>query len=586
MIQYARISPREALENMRKLKLLLLGIAIGVVAGFMAFDLAFPSFDPSIWRAYAEATGLHPLTGITSVLWSKLVSAGRDPVFISVLSVGVLMFAVFDCLWRMLAILICPSNENRNWWRLTVPFVAFLGCALTAFSEPVWRMALSGSPTLTTLALFMLACDLFLVPLFTETVVDEFDAPIGLVRPDLFIYVAFLLSGALFVELPIAMALPVLFLVACWKVFPRVRSDRYREHPDDMYVFMRMSFSKLFAVCCWLVGLAGSVCGSGVLKIGLLRYFEEMARAVTGAASPVGWILWIACTLVPLVAVCHLLPVQTAQTGRWTFGRVVLSIVIVDVSLAVVSPLAKADWAFVAKSVVRAPLMQALGAVLAAQSAALVLAMFSYCAFHELDSRRRLGGPAAIVVGLALVLALAVAVSGVRRESAAQVRQAIADAMEETVREAEGLPWVFTDGSADIGVELAARRHRQKIVTRPLVADGPFAVEENAVAQLREWIADDAPELQDSAAQTGFELWKSAGKPAPQASGLLARSSWPDGACERGIAYVKLLNARMTSLVNTGALSRENDPQVAEVFRSILRCMSRMAEARGAGGML
>lgn len=585
MIQYAQFHLKIH-SNMRKLKLLLLGIAIGVVAGFMAFDLAFPSFDPSIWRAYAEATGLHPLTGITSVLWSKLVSAGRDPVFISVLSVGVLMFAVFDCLWRMLAILICPSNENRNWWRLTVPFVAFLGCALTAFSEPVWRMALSGSPTLTTLALFMLACDLFLVPLFTETVVDEFNEPIGVIRQSLFVYLAFLLSGALSVEMPVALVLPVLFAVARRKVFSRVQTDRYREHPDDMYVFMEINFSNLIAGLCWLIGLAGSLVLSGVLKIGLLRYLEELVRAAACAASPAGWVAWTLCTLVPFVAACVLLPRLTARTGRRKAGLVAFLILIAVVSLVVVSPLARSDGSFIPNVVVRAPFMQTLGAVLAAQAVALALAMFSYSAFHELDYSRRLGGPATFVVGLALALAFAVAVLGVRRDSAQWVRQAIVAAMEETVREAEGLSWVFTDGSVDIGVELYARRHHEPVCTRPLVADGPFAADENAVAQLREWIADDAPELQDSAAQTGFDLWKSAGKPAPQASGLLARSSWPDGACERGIAYVKLLNARMTSLVNTGALSRENDPQVAEVFRSILRCMSRMAEARGAGGML
>lgn len=552
---------------MRKLKFFLLGIAIGIVVALVAFDLSFPAIDPSVWRAYAEATGVCPPTTVTSVLWSKLVSLGLDPILLSALSVGVLMVAVFGFIWRILAILVCPSSENRNWWRMTIPFVSFLGCALTAFSEPVWRMTLSGSPTVMTLALFMLACDLFLVPLFIVTIVDEFDEPNGLVRQSHVAYAAFLLSGALFVEMPIAIVLPVLFLIACKKVFPRVRDDRYREHPDDVYVFMEVDFSKPVAVCCWLVGLAGAVSCSGVLQIGLQRYFWAQVRDVTVAVSPGGWILWIACTLVPFVAVCRLLPMQTARTGRWTFGRVVLAILIAVVSLAVVSPLARGGWAFVSNAVVRAPLMQALGAAFAALAAALALALFSYCAFHAVDYGRRSGGVVVSVVVLALTLAFALAVAGVRRESAAQVRQAIADAMEETVREAEGLPWVLTDGSADVGVELAARRHHHKLVTRPPVSD-------------------DAPELQDGGAQTGFDLWKSAGQPAPQASGLLARSSWPDGACERGIAYVKLLNARMTALVDAGALSREKDPQVAEVFRSILRCMSRMADAREAGGML
>lgn len=571
---------------MRKLKFFLLGIAIGIVVALVAFDLSFPAIDPSVWRAYAEATGVCPPTTVTSVLWSKLVSLGLDPALLSALSVGVLMVAVFDFIWRLLAILVCPSSENRNWWRMTIPFVSFLGCALTAFSEPVWRMTLSGSPTVMTLALFMLACDLFLVPLFIETMADEFDGPNGLVRPSHVVYAAFLLSGALFVEMPIAIVVPVLFLIACQKVFPRVRDDRYREHPDDVYVFMEVDFSKPVAVCCWLVGLAGAVSCSGVLQIGLQRYFWAQVRDVAVAVSPGGLILWIACTLVPFVAVCRLLPVQTARTGRWTFGRVVLAILIAVVSLAVVSPLARGGWAFVSNAVVRAPLMQALGAAFAAQAAALALALFSYRAFHEVDYGRRSSGVVVFAVSLALVLALAAAGLGIRRGSAVSVRQAVVDAMDEIVREADGLSWIFTDGSVDLGIELAARRHHGKICTRPLIADGPSVVADNAAAQLCGWISDDAPELQNSGAQAGLEFWKRAGRTAPTASGLLARSSWSDGARERGIAYVQSLNSRMTALEGAGALSREKDPQVVEVFRAVLRCMSRMADAREAGGML
>ena len=109
---------------------------------------------------------------------------------------------------------------------------------------------------------------------------------------------------------------------------------------------------------------------------------------------------------------------------------------------------------------------------------------------------------------------------------------------------------------------------------------------DSAAAQLCGWISDDAPELQNSGAQAGLEFWKRAGRTAPTASGLLARSSWSDGARERGIAYVQSLNSRMTALEGAGALSREKDPQVVEAFRAVLRCMSRMADAREAGGML
>ena len=119
-----------------------------------------------------------------------------------------------------------------------------------------------------------------------------------------------------------------------------------------------------------------------------------------------------------------------------------------DIVCAAVSSAARGDWALVSSAAVHAPFMQALGAVLSASAASLSLAVFAYFAFHVMPrdyAPRRL-----VVAGivLALVAALAVAGAGFRRRPARQVREAIADAMEETACEAEGLQWIFTDGSA------------------------------------------------------------------------------------------------------------------------------------------
>lgn len=568
---------------MRKFKYLLLGSAVGAVIGIMAFDLAFPSPDPSIWRVYAEASGLWPSTAVTPVIWRKLVSFGFSPVALSAVSVGLLAFAVFDLLWRMVALMVCPQDDYRNWWRLTVPAVAFLGGVLAVFSEPVWRLALSGSPALLTLALFVLACDLFLVSFFTEVVFDEDGHPIGSFTPNLGVYAALLLSGALAVETPVALVLPILFAALHRMLFSLVLDGRYRGHPEDLLVFAPVRFSNWIAFFLWLAGVVSVLAVSGVSRGdgGILRYLVGAIRDVRDAASPVGWMLWTGCTLVPFVLACGLLPVLTARDRRLEFGLGVVALLIGVVALTAVSPAGRGDWALVPSATVRSPFMQALGAVLSAQAAALALALFAYFAFHVMP--RDYAPRTAVVAGVCLAMSAtaAVAAAGIRRGPARQVRQAIADAMEETVREAEGLKWIFTDGSVDVGVELTARRRHQGLRACPLITGGPFAAPTNSATLLRDWLAEGASDLQSSAVQVGFDLWKRERRPAPAASGLLARENWSEGARERGIAYSEELGARMMELSRAGALDREADPCVRNVFSAVLWRLSRMARQRG-----
>lgn len=567
---------------MKKLNYLLLGCAVGIVAGIACIDQAFPSPDPSIWRAYAEATGWWPSMSVTPVLWRRLVSLGLSPGLISAFFTALLAFAVFDILWRMLALLVCPQNECRNWWRLTVPIITFLGTVLAVFSEPVWRLALSGSSALPSLALFLLSCDLFLLSFFQGVVFDDDGNPVNPLEAGAGIYAAILLAGALAVEMPILLALPFAFVAVQRFLSAQIMDGRYREHPVCFGVFVPIRFSCWIAFFIWILGVAAVFAVSGLRQDGgLMRYLSEVVHGALGAASPLGWFLWLGCTVVPFALVCGLLPVLTARDRPLSFPLGVIALLVGSASLAAVSPAARGDWAFVPFAVVHAPFMQALGAVLSAQTAAFALALFAYHAFHVMPRNYTPRIFVTFCVVIAMALMLAVAGRGIGRGQSRQVRQAIVDAMEETVREAKGLSCIFTDGSADVGVELTARRFRQDLCALPLITGGPFAAATNSATLLRDWLREGSPKLKASAVQVGFDLWKRERKPAPAASGLLAREDWPEGARERGVAYAEELGARMAELSRTGALSREPDPRVRDVFAAILWRLSCMARQRG-----
>lgn len=569
---------------MRKFNFFLLACAVGIIIGIGCVDQSFPFPDPSIWRTYAEATGMWQSMSVTPVLWRRLVSMGLSPQLIAAFSVTVVAFAVFDILWRILTLLICPQSEIRNWWRLTVPVISVLGTALAVFSEPVWRLALSGSSALPSLALFLLACDLFLSSFFAGVYFDEDGDPANLLGASAGIYVANLLSGMLTIEMPIMLVLPFAYVIVQQAVSARIMDGRYREHPEGLRVYVPVRLSSWIAFFVWLLGFVAAVVFSGkqLIGAGLMRYLVEIVHGVCGAASPLGWLLWLGFTLLPFALSLGLLPVLTAKARPLLFSLGVTALLVGVASLLAVSPLARGDWAFVPSAVVRSPFLQAFGAILSAQAVAFVFALFAYHAFHVMprDYAPRMFVVSCVV--LAMAVAAAMALWDIGRGQARDVRESIASAMQETAREAKGLTWIFTDGSADVGIELASRlSYRRELFARPLITGGPFAAPTNSATVLRDWLAEGSPNLQASAIQVGFDLWKREHKPLPEASGLLARVEWPEGLRENGIAYTEELGTRMARLSREGALAREADPRVRDVFAAILWRISRMARQRG-----
>lgn len=569
---------------MRKLCYLLIGAAGAALVGGLALCLAFPSIDPSIWRVYAEVTANWPRTGVTPILWRKLVSLGCAPKAISSVSVALVAWSVFDILCRTMFMLASPQGGHRNWQRLTVPSLSVLGAALAVFSEPVWRQALSGSPAVLTVALFLLAVDLSLVSLYSEVVVNDEGVPLNAAHVNSGLGVAVLIAGALSVETPVAFLLPFLFGFVRIVMAQLVLDGRYQEQGGEIRIFAPVEFPNGIAFFLWMAGLV-FVCSliDGPKDANCLQeYLVEWVRAVKNAASPLGWVLWMGCRIVPLVLIGGLVTLLTAKKPQGTFVFGVVLFLVGVGSLALASPGARGDWMLVSAAEVRSPFMQSMGAVLTAAAVALALMAFSWLAFHEMPYGKGVVRKLAVwSMSLAVVAATAVAADGIGRNQARRLRQVIVDAAEETVREAEGLTWIFTDGSADIGVERVARQRGQSLRTQPLIKGGPFASTNDSAVLLREWLAQGSTNLQMSAVQLGFDLWRRERRQLPDASGLLARFNWPEGECARGISAAEQLGERMIELAGEGALAHESEPCVRTLFASVLWRLSRMARQRG-----
>ena len=588
---------------------IVIGAMVGAAVAALAVLLAFPAVDPSIWREVASATGIRGDGAITPVLWRTLVGAGVPLKVIGAVGIGLFACAFFDALRRTLLILV-PAAEFPKWWTRTVPLAAFAGTLLAVFADPVWRLALTGGPALVELALMAASVDLYLTRFFVCTDVDpqlleENEAMLRRVslKANAGAYAAFLIAGALVIETPVALVLPVGFVLVHALMRVRGVGEAYKGLPDGRMIGVPPRFASWGAFLLWATGAVAVYATAAVQFEGgmFLKYLAGVFLATVGAAGVFGWMLWAGFAFAPCIAALGVLPALTRDGRRLEFAFGLVALISGLVAYGQVSPFASTRfWCFLdGVRTVSSPLMLALGAVLAAVAVAATFALFAYFAFHLMPEDYPVRKPLAWGVGVGLALVVCGTAATVVCEEARRVRAVIAAAMDETARECEGLTWVFTDGTCDAGVELAARARGRTLYALPMIAreDGNSAAlrtrgladeadrksaETGVAVLLRDWATAGSTNLNAAAVQLGLEFWKRERKAIPEASGLVARpGGYAAGERERGIAEAGRLADAMLALAKSGAVECDGDTRVREAFAAVLWRLSRMARARG-----
>lgn len=557
---------------MRKIKYSLLALALAGVVTLLSVAFPYPPNDPSVWPVLAEMTGLRPSTSATPLLWRFLVAHGVALDQIGQVSLFVFAASLLALLGRMLVLRLSPTEKFRSWWRFTLPSVTTVGTLLAVFSEPVWRLAQTGSPALLTLALLLLTTNLFFAPFFMLPRIDV-DAGVSgnSLAVDVCQLASFALAGFLAVESPLALALPVLFVAGRNFLERCIKNGRYAEYPYDVCVLAPERCTSWLAVSAWCAGAGVGAWLVSASGLGFATYVRGLAGDLCAAASLVGWALWLCLALAPAVfAVILVSRVKRLDSG---LGFAMFAIGLVAcLSLVPVGKLHY--WVFLSAPTVTSPFMLALGVTLSAIAVTLSLAYFAYFAYHAMqvnDAPRR--SVTLLVAFVQAALAL-VALEGLSAREARAIRQVIADAMDETALEAEDARWLYTDGSCDMGIALAARRRRLSFEILPMI--GPAG----KVAQLREWVAGGSTNLAETAVQLGFELWSREGMTPLTASGFVARPGEFSDA-ERGRKAADALGERMKALVSSGAVRREGDPAVRAAFSSLLGRLAYLMRFRG-----
>jgi len=603
---------------------------IGVAVWTLLTLWDLPVLHPALWEDVAVANGLRPashLVGGYFVAFASLIFRTFGPntgsAILKTMGTAVLTgvaVVAYAALREMLAFIMRARPQRSTRRSMVMQIASIVGTFAFIASEPVWRAGQFLSETTILIALLMFALEFFFVFLRKGTLK--------------YAYLCALSLGLLAAESPIAFAFLVGFLVVnqvVLRVLPVLESPFFK--PEVMAVSKwYMTFIFIFALLLGVgINCAGFVINHGLdaggLSAGLLplMYLRGYAALTTAAASPLGWIMWVAVCFAPFIVSIVRFPTAADEE---TFLPYVTGIVFLFCGLVAFTQVAPVSvlW-FWTHWPVESDFLLATGLLWTATTlaaAVTILGVDSLCRNHARLAKQFFGqdeeadgsgeDPASgssistairrtvvIVVPAAMICGMLPARMETKTREAMGI---VKDALREIVREAGDAEYLFTDGNIDTGVELESFLSGGHLKCLPLVsrtansardvylrtrgmqgdAEDLFSFRFDVGMGLRSWIRDKPKHLEKCAVQMGFDLWKRDGKALPAMGGMLSRpSGWPSEA-ERleSIAAAKGLAQRVLDLYGTrGELTngRVKDALLAVQWRLARMCTYRSEQA-------
>lgn len=567
-----------------------------VYAGYTLFPM--PALTPELSEEAAVITNLRPATSVFPGLWRLIAEflpmtsealglAGR-------ICVGFFAVLVYFCFRNGYLLLFRPVATSPVLTRRLAPILSILCAVMASFAEPVWRAFALFSPA----ALMMLVL-VFCVVLAEGWLIRPRKRCIGLM--------SFLL-GLAAAETLIAVVLAVVLVFVYRQIMVKILEVAAVPQED----FERMAeLPRWRMVLLWVAGLALGI-GANVaymsmhdnvvvlgwnVSLVLFHYGTEYVRTFAEAASPVGWMLGLSLTLLPLFAACGLFSRLTDERGEVPFGFGLVILIFGVVAYFQQGSVRGAwFWTWSADDgLVTSPLLMAVFSLCASGAVAFVSGIFAYDAFARI-ARRATPGVARFYRASVVFLAVCAAVCILPRLPHARMLRLVsfnARAVAETVRELNGATRIFTDGTCDAELELEAQRRGQRLYAVNLIDDTAEGVGARlrirgltdetdlhaaclgAPVMMRVWACDKENGLTNVAMQLGFELWKREKNLVPPvASAFVARTS---GLREEDVANAEKIAASFTEEVEQLTADAGYPDVPAFVRRAFFRHVWRLA---------
>ncbi len=615
--------PSERLHLVDGLIALVLGIL--VFAGLTVF--AFPGLCPDVWDHAAVAAGLRPPAEIFPGLWrviartfylgnvasgnAALMGAGR---LCAALTAG----SAYLLLRSILALLVRKSLRYAVRRYLVQRVAAILGALFFACGDSVWRAGQAFSPGALLVLFTLVQLCLFIRFLLNGRL--------------LYALISMFLVGWLAAETPLGF----LLLAGCWAMYlGALRKSALCENMPLLDPIVGSS-AKWTLTLVWAVGLLSGIALNCVSFIGMdglaaagatggdmpLLYLLGWWHLLTHAASGLGWVLGLGVCVLPFAVSAAMLPraVDEEQFLPYHVGAVFFFAGAISFSqLCMLPPLW--FWSWSDAVVVNSDYLRQLLMFCASGSVAFFLttlggdaccrnhvrlAMQRFAELREADDgnpdaplnqkRGKRGG--VVVLFIAAILLVAGVLPGRTLTRTREMLRLVEDYVKEVVVECGPVHWIFTDGSFDARLELAAAEdgkplkvlammhgnnpYQQYLRKRGVTdAEDLLSLSMGAPMTLRSWMRDRPERMKDAAIQLGFELWKRNGKELPVCSGVLARPIGMSAeACAAGVERANKLAERILDIYATGGLEKSAGRRIRELFLFVQWRISRLARMR------
>ena len=585
------------------------------IGSFLAY-LAFSprGLDPSLWNEMCVAAQIRPPATLFHGLW-RLLAVGVlsfcGPEYItSVLRIigaivgGLSVFFVYLILRQIVASL--SRVKSFRLWGWIAPLFTMIATVCFGAGDALFRIISPLSPDA-----FQFVGLLFSLFLFLRFLKSG-----GTWR----ILLSMVFAGAVTAETPLGFLLPLVYYIVQRIALASFINDKQQLDVDPGHLgFMprwRMFFS--FVLGLFLLGgvnIAVFMMFGGLEACGwsgfdlAFRYAVSYHEVIAFAASPIGWVLAVTFSLLPLVVSLVLFPMLCRDTEpiRFRLGLILFFAGILALVQCGILPYTRL-WSFSSGAVeINSDFLECVFMLMTAITLALASSCFALgCQdiffYDEDDGAFKVVEPRGIVmrnlVQVVVIACVLPTISRVYRPVETELRSIVHDAIVETVRECGDAKFVFTDGRLDAGVELVASMAGSQV--KPLsMMSGPSSweryirtrhfeegspdrasVEVGVPILLRVWAGEMTNGMDNAAIQLGFEFWRRARKPLPKCSGFVAREKGlSDAEAERGISVANNIAKRIIKL------AKENpnvavSPALRGAVSSVSWRISRFARMR------
>lgn len=592
----------------------LLAFLAGLVFTFVYWAFSPRGLDPSLWDEMTVAAGMRPPQSIFSGVW-RLSTAWMLSLFgpayivktlrlVGAVVGGISAVFVYLVLRQILACLSRVKSFER--WEWIAPLFSAIATVCFCAGDVMFRMTSPVAPGAFRFLVLILSLHLFL----------RFLKRGGILR----ILFSMAFAGMLAAETLVGFLLPAIYYIAQRIALSEALNEKQQLDSDPGHLaYMprwRMFFSFVFGLALLVgVNIATFVSFGGLEANGwsafdvAFHYVVKYYGFLASAASPIGWLLAITFSILPLVVTLVLFPMLCRDTEplRFRLGLMVFFAGALALVQCGILPYTRL-WSFSSGAVeINSDFLECVFMLMTAVTLALAASCFTLgCQeiffFDEDDGSFKVAEPRGPVmrnlVQVIVIVCVLPTVFRIYRPIETELRSIVHDAIVETVRECGDAKFVFTDGRLDPGVELIASMMGSQV--KPLnMMSGPSSWEkyirtrnfeegspDRASAEigvpvlLRVWAGEMTNGMDNAAVQLGFEFWRRARKPLPKCSGFVAREKGlSDAEVERGISVANAIAARIIRI------AKENphmavSPALRSAVSSVSWRISRFARMR------